>query len=162
MGRRPRRNHYPAFIAKAAVSAIKGEKTLIELAQELDVHPNQIKQLRDQHLEAATCVFGEPAKSELEMSIVVKTLHAQIGELTLENDFLSLGALCLSDCVNGRMGTDQWDLVLGHDLYRRDDAGARLLYYVPWPQSLFFKDSIKFGEFKTCLKNIESAHDAAL
>jgi len=48
MGRRPRRNHSPAFKAKAAVSAIKGEKTLIELAQEFDVHPNQIKQWRDQ------------------------------------------------------------------------------------------------------------------
>ena len=44
MGRRPRRNHSPAFKAKAAVAAIKGEKTLIELAQEFDVHPNQIKQ----------------------------------------------------------------------------------------------------------------------
>ena len=48
MARRPRRNHSPAFKAKAAVSAIKGEKTLIELAQEFDVHPNQIKQWRDQ------------------------------------------------------------------------------------------------------------------
>ena len=46
MASRPRRNHSPAFKAKAAVSAIKGEKTLIELAQEFDVHPNQIKQWR--------------------------------------------------------------------------------------------------------------------
>ena len=92
MGRRPRRNHSPAFKAKAAVSAIKGEKTLIELAQEFDVHPNQIKQWRDQLLEAATGVFGAPAKAELEPGIDVKTLHAKIGELTLENDFLS-GAL---------------------------------------------------------------------
>ena len=92
MARRPRRNHSPAFKAKAAVSAIKGEKTLIELAQEFDVHPNQIKQWRDQLLEAATGVFGAPAKAELEPSVDVKTLHAKIGELTLENDFLS-GAL---------------------------------------------------------------------
>ena len=62
MGRRPRRNHRLAFLAKAAVSAIKGEQTLIELAQEFDVHPNQIKQWRDQLLEAATGVFGEPTK----------------------------------------------------------------------------------------------------
>jgi transposase-like protein len=48
MGRRPRRNHTPAFKAKAAVAAIKGEKTLIELAQEFDSHTNQIKQWRDQ------------------------------------------------------------------------------------------------------------------
>ena len=66
LGRRPRRNHSPAFKAKAAVSAIKGEKTLIELAQEFDVHPNQIKQWRDQLLEAATSVFAEPTKAELE------------------------------------------------------------------------------------------------
>ena len=48
MARRPRRNHSPAFKAKVAVAAIKGEKTLIELAQDFDVHPNQIKQWRDQ------------------------------------------------------------------------------------------------------------------
>ena len=89
MARRPRRNHSPAFTAKAAVSAIKGEKTLIELAQEFDVHPNQIKQWRDQLLEAATGVFGGASKAELELVVDVKTLHAKIGELTLENDFLA-------------------------------------------------------------------------
>ena len=67
-------------------------RRLIELAQEFDVHPNQIKQWRDQLLEAATGVFGAPAKAELEPGVDVKTLHAKIGELTLENDFLS-GAL---------------------------------------------------------------------
>jgi putative transposase len=92
MGRRPRRNHSPAFKAKAAVAAFKGEKTLIELAQEFDVHPNQIKQWRDQLLEGATGVFGESAKTDPEPNIDVKTLHAKIGELTLENNFLS-GAL---------------------------------------------------------------------
>lgn len=69
-----------------AVAAIKGEKTLIELAQDFDVHPNQIKQWRDQLLEGATGVFGEAPKVEAEPSIDVKTLHAKIGELTLEND----------------------------------------------------------------------------
>ncbi|UXU75689.1 MULTISPECIES: IS3 family transposase [unclassified Paracoccus (in: a-proteobacteria)] len=88
MARRPRRNHSPAFKAKVAVSAIKGEKTMIELAQEFDVHPNQIKQWRDQLLEGATGVFGEAPKAEPEPTIDVKTLHAKIGELTLENDFL--------------------------------------------------------------------------
>ena len=92
MGRRPRRNHSPAFKAKVAAAAIKGEKTLIELAQDFDVHPNQIKQWRDQLLEGATGVFGEAAKAEPEPIVDVKTLHAKIGELTLENDFLS-GAL---------------------------------------------------------------------
>ena len=92
MARRPRRNHNPAFKAKVAVAAIKGEKTMIELSQEFDVHPNQIKQWRDQLLEGATGVFGEAPKAEPEPTIDVKTLHAKIGELTLENDFLS-GAL---------------------------------------------------------------------
>ena len=59
MARRPRRNHSPAFKAKVAVAAIKGERTLIELAQDFDVHPNQIKQWRDQLLEGATGVFGD-------------------------------------------------------------------------------------------------------
>ena len=89
MGRRPRRNHSPAFKAKVAVAAIRGEKTLIELAQDFDVHPNQIKQWRDQLLEGATGVFGEAPKADPEPSIDVKTLHAKIGELTLENDFWS-------------------------------------------------------------------------
>ena len=87
MARRPRRNHSPAFKAKVAVAAIKGEKTLIELAQNFDVHPNQIKHWRDQLLEGATGVFGEAAKAEPEPVIDVKTLHTKIGELTLENDF---------------------------------------------------------------------------
>ena len=97
MARRLRRNHSPAFKAKAAVSAIKGEKTLIELAQEFDVHPNQIKQWRDQLLEAATGVFGAPAKSELEPGVDVKTLHAKIGELTLRTIFYP-GRSARRDC----------------------------------------------------------------
>ena len=92
MTRRPRRNHGPAFKAKVAVAAIKGERTLIELALDFDVHPNQIKQGRHQLLEGATGVFGEAPRVGAEPAIDVKPLHAKIGELTLENDFLS-GAL---------------------------------------------------------------------
>ena len=89
MTRRPCRNHSPAFRAKVAVAAIKGERTLIEQAQDFDVHPNQIKQWRDQLLEGATSVFGAAPQAELTPVIDVKTLHAKIGELALENDFLS-------------------------------------------------------------------------
>ena len=92
MARRPRRNHSPAFNAKVAVAAINCEKTLIELAHDFDVHPNQIKQWRDQLLEGVTGIFGEAGKAEAAPVIDVKSLHAKIGELTLENDFLS-GAL---------------------------------------------------------------------
>jgi transposase len=87
MARRPRRNHSPAFKAKVAVAAIKCAKTLIELAQDFDVHPNQIKQWRDQLLEGATGVFGAVSTAEPEPVIDVKTLHAKIGYMTLENDF---------------------------------------------------------------------------
>ena len=93
MTRRVRRNHSPAFTAKVALAAIKGEKTLADLAQQFDVHPNQITQWRSQLLEGAAGVFGSEAKSEAAApAIDVKTLHAKIGELALENDFLS-GAL---------------------------------------------------------------------
>jgi transposase len=92
MTRRPRRNHSPAFKAKVALAALKGEKTLAELAQQFDVHPNQITQWRAQLLEGASGIFGNAAKAEAAPAMDVKTLHAKIGALTLENDFLS-GAL---------------------------------------------------------------------
>src|SRR5881392_1823972 len=93
MTKRTRRNHSPAFKAKVALAAVKGEKTLAELAQQFDVHPNQITQWRSQLLDGAAGVFGSEAKSEASVPVIdVKTLHAKIGELALENDFLS-GAL---------------------------------------------------------------------
>lgn len=89
MTKRSRRNHSPAFKAKVALAAVKGEKTLSELAQQFDVHPNQIRQWKDQLLEGAAGVFGSEAKTETAVpSVDIKTLHAKIGELTLENDFL--------------------------------------------------------------------------
>ena len=93
MTKRTRRNHSPAFKAKVALAAVKGEKTLAELAQQFDVHPNQITTWRGHLLEGAAGVFGLDGHSEAaEPAIDVKTLHAKIGELTLANDFLS-GAL---------------------------------------------------------------------
>ena len=90
MTKRPRRNHSPAFKAKVAIAAIKGEKTLAELGQQFDVHPNQITQWRGQLLEGATGVFGEGARADAAPAIDVKVLHAKIGELTLANDFLEV------------------------------------------------------------------------
>ncbi len=92
MTKRPRRNHSPAFKAKVALAAIKGEKTMIELSQQFDVHPNQIKQWKDQLQASAAAVFDDGRKETAEPVVDVKSLHAKIGELTLENDFLS-GAL---------------------------------------------------------------------
>ena len=102
MTRRPRRNHSPAFKAKVALAAIKGEKTLAELAQHFDVHANQINGWKQQLLEAATGVFGAPsAASPAEPNVDVKTLHAKIGELALENDFLS-GALTKAGLLSAK------------------------------------------------------------
>ncbi len=93
MKRRPRRNHSSAFKAKVALAALRGEKTMAELAEQFDVHANQISTWRDQLLEGASDVFDGGGRSEPEAPVVdVKQLHAKIGELTLENDFLS-GAL---------------------------------------------------------------------
>lgn len=92
MTRRPGRNHSPAFKAKVALAAIRGEKTLAELAEQFDVHPNQITQWRSQLLEGASGVFGAAAAVDPAPAVDVRSLHAKIGELTLENDFLS-GAL---------------------------------------------------------------------
>jgi transposase len=64
MTRRPRRNHSPAFKVKVAVAALKGEKTLAELAQQFDLHPNQIAQWRTQLLDGASGVFGDVVKAE--------------------------------------------------------------------------------------------------
>jgi len=92
MTRRIRRNHTAAFKAKVALAAVKGEKTLAQLAQLFDVHPNQITAWKAQLLEGASEVFGSGQPRAEAASVDVKTLHAKIGELTLENDFLS-GAL---------------------------------------------------------------------
>ena len=63
MSKRPRRNHAPAFKAKVALAAMKGEKTLAELAQQFDVDPNQMTQWKAQLLDGAAGVFGQD-KSE--------------------------------------------------------------------------------------------------
>ena len=83
MGRRARRNHTAAFKAKVALAAIRGEKTASELAQQFDVHANQITQWKTQLQESAASVFGPAVPAEPATPAVdVKTLHAKIGELT--------------------------------------------------------------------------------
>ncbi|KQM36413.1 transposase [Sphingomonas sp. Leaf10] len=109
MSKRPRRNHSPAFKAKVALAAVKGEKTLAELAQQYDVHPNLINQWRERLLEGAADVFGaEPTLAVPAVDVTV--LHAKIGELTLANDFLC-GSAWKRDPGSGVIGVEKGPLI---------------------------------------------------
>jgi transposase len=100
MPRRPRRNHTPVFKSKVALAAIKGDKTVAELAQRFDVHANQITQWKCQLLDRAGVVFEGSGHQEAP-PIDIKALHAKIGELTLENDFLE-GALTKAGLLSAK------------------------------------------------------------
>ena len=88
--KRTRRNHGASFKAQVALAAVKGDKTLAELAEHFRVHPTQITEWKQQLLVRAADVFGgsKPTAETPDL----KTLHAKIGQLALENDFLE-GAL---------------------------------------------------------------------
>lgn len=87
MAKRPRRNHGAAFKAKVALEAMKGEQTLVELAERFEVHPNQIAEWKKVLMERASEIFdkGKPSKEP-----DIRELHAKIGQLAMENDFLSV------------------------------------------------------------------------
>jgi len=87
MAKRTRRTHSAAFKAKVALAALVGDKTLAELAQRYEVHPNQITEWKRQLNERAAEVFGGGGESAAP-PVDLKVLHAKIGQLTLENDFL--------------------------------------------------------------------------
>ena len=89
-----------------ALAAIQGDKTLSELAQQFDVHPNQITQWKVQLLERASEAFGGASNAD-SPPIDVRTLHAKIGELTLENDFLE-GALIKA----GMLSAKRWSTAI--------------------------------------------------
>ena len=91
MSRRPRRNHSAGFKAKVALEAVKGDKTIAEIAHKHDIHPNQVTEWRKQLLERAMEVFASGSAS-VEAPPDLKELHAKIGQQALEIDFLA-GAL---------------------------------------------------------------------
>lgn len=98
MSRRTRRNRTPAFKAKVALAAVKGERTLAQLAEQFDVHPNQITTWKAQLESKAADACGPGGGPGVEPSAVdVESLHVKIGELTLENEFLE-GAFIKADC----------------------------------------------------------------
>jgi transposase len=101
MNRRPRRNHTPAFKAKVALAAIKGDRTLAQLAEHFDVHPNQITTWKAQLEGRASDIFGSGSPAPSTPAVDVKSLHAKIGELTLENDFLE-GALSKAGLLSAK------------------------------------------------------------
>ncbi len=89
--RRKRRNHSSVFKAKVALAAIRGDKTLSELAEQFEVHPNQIQDWRRKLLDNAAELFERSARPSEESEHKVKELHAKIGQLTMERDFLEQG-----------------------------------------------------------------------
>jgi transposase-like protein len=87
MEKRARRNHSSGFKAKVALSALREDKTLSELATQFDVHPNQISDWKRQLQEKASGVFGGK-EEEKGNEPDIQRMQAKIGQLTLENDFL--------------------------------------------------------------------------
>ena len=98
MARRPRRTHSAQLKAKVALEAIAGDKTLAELAQKHDVHPNQITEWKRQLVERSADVFGSEQATP---PVDLKVLHAKIGQLALENDFLE-GALTKTGLLSAK------------------------------------------------------------
>jgi len=89
--RKPRRNHSAKFKAQVALEAIRGEKTIAEIAAHHEVHPTQVTSWKNEVLEKLVGIFGGENFSRDEKERI-RELHAKIGELTVERDFLE-GAL---------------------------------------------------------------------
>jgi transposase-like protein len=102
MSRRARRNQAPSFKAKVAIAAIKGERTIAQIAEQFDVHPNQVTAWKSQLEGGAADVFdGGNGSATQQPAVDVTALHAKIGELTLENDFLE-GALTKAGLLSAK------------------------------------------------------------
>jgi transposase len=89
MTKRRRRNHFPSFKAKVAIAALRGDRTIAELAQQYDVHPNQIQDWKKRLMSGAEQLFENGSHVAGDADQKVKELHAKIGELTMDRDFLS-------------------------------------------------------------------------
>ena len=100
---RPRRTFSPQFRAKVALAALKGDKTVAELAEQFELHPNQIIQFRQHAVENMAGLFAKDgaAKPSGPSEADLKVLHAKIGQLTLENDFLE-GALSKAGLLSAK------------------------------------------------------------
>ncbi len=86
-----RRNFSDQFKAKIALEALRGDKTIQEIAAKHQVHPNQVSTWKRQAVEGLADVFARGGKIDGPSEAEVKELHAKIGRLAIENDFLSQG-----------------------------------------------------------------------
>jgi len=89
--RRKRRTHKPEFKAKVALAALQGDLTMAEIMKKFDVHANQVTDWKKQLSSSAPEVFGRTTSNKEESEEEVQVLHAKIGQLTMENDFLERG-----------------------------------------------------------------------
>jgi len=87
--RRPRRNHSAKFKARVALAALKGEKTMAELADQFDIHANQITDWKKHLMDQSEGIFLTKAeRNAVQTGPSIEQLQSKIGELTMENDFL--------------------------------------------------------------------------
>ncbi len=86
---RKRRNHSNTFKANVALAAVKGDRTMAELADQFQVHPNQIQTWKKKLIQDAEEVFEKGYSRKHNEEGQIKELHAKIGELSMEKDFLS-------------------------------------------------------------------------
>lgn len=89
MSKTKRKRYAAEFKAKVALEALKGEKTVAELATRFGIHPNQVGDWKRQAVEGMTDVFaGKTEHNDAAHEAQIKELHAKIGQLTVERDFL--------------------------------------------------------------------------
>ena len=86
---RKRRNHSPEFKAKVGLAAIKGDRTVSELSSQYGIHANQIQKWKKLVLERCFEVFTSGSSISTDRGSETQALQAKIGQLTMENDFLS-------------------------------------------------------------------------
>ncbi len=86
-----RRKFSDQFKAKIALEALRGDKTIQEIAAKHQLHPNQVSTWKKQAVEGLAGVFSKGHSAEAISDAEVKELHAKIGRLAIENDFLAQG-----------------------------------------------------------------------